>query len=186
MLEGLKILLLCIVAAITYGIVHDNITARVCVEYFTVGHPPVFRTQSPTLLALGWGVIATWWVGAMLGIPAAFLARLGTWPKVSAGELTRPIALLLATMAVCSLVAGMIGHSLARRGVPFLTEPLASRIPHEKRAAYIADAFAHEAAYAVGFLGGVVLWAAILIRRLLLRDRGQQNAGNSGRSGPPG
>ena len=53
--ETVKIVLLCIAAAVVYGILHDQVTARVCVEYFTIGHPPVFNTDSPTLLALGWG-----------------------------------------------------------------------------------------------------------------------------------
>jgi hypothetical protein len=28
----------------------------VCVEYFTIGHQPIFHTDDPTLLAFGWGV----------------------------------------------------------------------------------------------------------------------------------
>jgi hypothetical protein len=55
MIENLKIILLCVAAAIEYGVAHDQITARVCLEYFTVFHPPVFATQSPTALAFGWG-----------------------------------------------------------------------------------------------------------------------------------
>lgn len=38
-IESLKIVLLCIVAAIVYGILHDQVTARVCAEYFAIGHP---------------------------------------------------------------------------------------------------------------------------------------------------
>jgi len=38
-MEFLKIWLLCIVAAVIYGILHDQATARVCVEYFSVAHP---------------------------------------------------------------------------------------------------------------------------------------------------
>jgi hypothetical protein len=59
-MQSIKIILTCVVAAVLYGIVHDQVTARICVEYFLVFHPPIFPTQSPTLLALGWGVIATW------------------------------------------------------------------------------------------------------------------------------
>jgi hypothetical protein len=51
--EFLKIVALCIVAAVVYGIVHDQVTARICLEYFTEFHPPVFLTSSPTLLGLG-------------------------------------------------------------------------------------------------------------------------------------
>lgn len=44
-----------VIAAGCYGIAHDQVTACVCVEYFTVGHPPVFSTDDPTLLGIGWG-----------------------------------------------------------------------------------------------------------------------------------
>jgi hypothetical protein len=51
------------------------VTARVCVEYFTVGHAPIFHTESPTLLAFWFGTMATWWVGLILGVLAALAAR---------------------------------------------------------------------------------------------------------------
>ena len=84
-MEPLKILLLCVDAAVVYGILHDSVTARVCVEYFTVGHPPVFDTDSPTLLAFGWGFIATWWVGFILGILAIAACRLGAGRNATPG-----------------------------------------------------------------------------------------------------
>ena len=74
------IILSSVFASIVYGILHDQVTARVCVEYFTIGHPPVFNTNDPTLLAIGWGIIATWWVGLILGIPLAVAARAGNRP----------------------------------------------------------------------------------------------------------
>ena len=86
-MQVLAIVALCIGAAVVYGIAHDQITARICVEYFTIGHPPVFATDDPTLLGLGWGVIATWWVGLMLGIFLALAARAGRRPPRD-----RPIA----------------------------------------------------------------------------------------------
>ena len=106
MMASLKIILLCILSAVVYGILHDQVTARVCVEYFTVGHPPIFHTESPTLLAFGWGIVATWWVGLILGIFAALASRLGSWPKFDAAHLVRPIVVLLIVMAVASLLAG--------------------------------------------------------------------------------
>jgi hypothetical protein len=65
-------------AAIVYGILHDQVTARDCVEYFTIGHPPIFHTDDPTLFAFGWGVIATWWMGTILAVPAVLASRLGS------------------------------------------------------------------------------------------------------------
>src|SRR5215475_11603305 len=98
------IILLCILSAIVYGIFHDQITARICVEYFTIGHPPIFNTESPTLLGIGWGIVATWWVGLMLGFPLACAARLGCSRALTARELVKPIAMLLAVMGIAAFL----------------------------------------------------------------------------------
>src|ERR1700693_1678516 len=115
-MQAVRIIFLCILAAVMYGIVHAPVTARICVEYFTVGHPPVFSTDDPTLLGIGWGIIATWWVGLFLGIPLAVVARAGPRPKRSAASLVKPIACLLAVMAVCAALAGFIGGGLGAGG----------------------------------------------------------------------
>jgi len=156
-MQAIGIVLLSVLAAIVYGIVHDQVTARICVEYFTIGHPPVFHTDSPTLLGLGWGVIATWWVGLFLGVPLAIAARAGRRPKRSVEQLVRPIGVLLACMAVTALLAGLTGHVLARRGAIVLTGPLNQLVPREKHVAFLTDLWAHSASYLAGFIGGIVL-----------------------------
>src|SRR3954447_21650435 len=98
-MQSALIVLLSIASAVAYGILHDQVTARVCVEYFTVGHPPVFPTESPTLLAIGWGILATWWAGLLLGIPLTLAARAGRRPKRSVRSLVRPVVTLLFVMA---------------------------------------------------------------------------------------
>jgi hypothetical protein len=158
------IVLLCVVAAVAYGVIHDQVTARICVEYFTIGHPPVFGTDDPTLLGLGWGVIATWWVGVMLGVPLAFAARAGSWPKVSAAELVRPIAVMLAVVGALAVLSGTMGHVAASRGWVQLVEPFASRVPAERHVAFITDLWAHLASYAGGFVGGIVLCVRVVRR----------------------
>ena len=50
-MQALAIILLCTASAVAYGILHNNVTARVCVEYFTIGHPALFDTDAPALLA---------------------------------------------------------------------------------------------------------------------------------------
>jgi hypothetical protein len=159
------IILLCIVSAVVYGVVHDQITARICVEYFTIGHPPVFGTDDPTLLGLGWGVIATWWVGLILGVPLALYSRLGSWPKLTAGRLVRPVATMLAVVGVLAAVAGIVGHVAATRGSVWLVEPLASSVPADRHVAFLTDLWAHLASYLGGFLGGIVLCVYVLVRR---------------------
>src|ERR1700728_3733125 len=109
-METLKIIAMCLLAGALYGGLHDQLTARVCLEYFTVFHPDVFHTQSPTLLALGWGVLATWWVSVMLGILLAIASRAGSRPKLVSRELIPLLARLLAVMAMCALSAGIAGY----------------------------------------------------------------------------
>jgi hypothetical protein len=157
MIESLKICFVSILAAILYGIVHDQITARVCLQYFTIFHPPVFATQSPTLLAFGWGVIATWWMGAFLGVLLALACRAGSHPKLSARNVLKPIGKLLGLMAGCALLAGLLGFVLARRGVVVPPEWVSHNLPPTADARFMADWWAHGASYAVGFFGGIVL-----------------------------
>ena len=152
-----RIILSCVGAAIGYGIVHDQLTARVCVEYFTVGHPPVFGTDDPTLLALGWGVFATWWMGVLLGVPLAIAARAGKRPVRSPGSLVRPLVTLLVVMGGCAAFAGVVGWLLARNGVAFLVGPISQELPADRHVPFLADLWAHSASYAVGFLGGVIV-----------------------------
>lgn len=170
-MEFFKIILLCIVAAVCYGIVHDQITARVCVEYFTVGHPPVFHTASPTLLGLGWGVIATWWVGLILGIPLAAVARVGSHPKLTARRIAPLVLKLLGVMALWAFVAGFGGYVLGSRGTVRLPEDFAAAIPANHRVPFIADWFAHSASYLVGFVGGMVVIVLCGLRRFKEKSR---------------
>lgn len=164
-MQSLKIAALCIAAAILYGVTHDQVTTRVCVEYFTIGHPPIFETESPTLLALGWGVIATWWVGAILAVPAVLVSRAGSWPTCTANDLVRPIGCLLTAMALASLAAGIAGYFAARADWVWLAEPLASRVPSDRHDRFLADYWAHNAAYGVGFVGGWAVCIGVLVRR---------------------
>lgn len=159
-MQSLRIVVMCVVAAVCYGIAHDQVTARVCVEYFTVGHPPVFGTDDPMLLGIGWGIIATWWVGLLLGIPLALVARAGSRPKRSVGDLVRPVTCLLAVMAVCAFVAGVAGWLLASSGAVFLVGPIARELPVDRHVPFLADLWAHSASYLVGLVGGllVMVW----------------------------
>lgn len=156
-MPAIRIVGLAILAAVVYGIALDQVTARVCIEYFTVGHPRIFPTGSPTLLALGWGVIGTWWVGFLLGIPLAIAATRGGRPRRSAASLVRPIGLLLLAMSTGAGLAGIAGYGAAEAGWVFLIEPVASRVAADRHSPFIADLWAHLASYGVGFLGGAVL-----------------------------
>ena len=138
----LQFVVLGIVAACVYGIVHDQVTARVCVEYFTLGHAPLFATESPTLLGIGWGVVASWWGGAILGLGLAAAARSGNRPKVDANEMVRPVFCLLVVMATSAILAGISGYWLAITGRIQLTGRIALDVPSEKHPYFLADMWA--------------------------------------------
>jgi hypothetical protein len=163
--EFVKIVLLSIGAAIFYGIVHDLFTAHLCVEYFSVAHPMIFPLTSPTAFALEWGILATWWVGAALGLALATCARLGSRPTLRARDLIRPIAFLLLCMAIASLLAAMLGFTLAKTHRIWLTGWLTAAVPAEKHARFLADAWAHSAAYLVAGLGGILLCRLVYLKR---------------------
>src|SRR5262249_11235419 len=179
-MEAFKIALTCILAAVLYGIVHDQVTARVCLEYFTVFHPPVFPTSSPTLLGLGWGIIATWWVGLPLGGLLALAARAGSpGPKLVAKDLVRPVVCLMLAVATAALlagaraalVAGGCGWWLATRGSVAMPGWLAEKIPASRHARFIGDWWAHNASYGFGALGGAGLSVVTWRRRRMDHER---------------
>jgi hypothetical protein len=165
MIEFLKIVFLGVIAAMGYGVAHDQVTARVCVEYFTIGHPPILGTESPTLLALGWGVLGTWRVGLVLGVATAIFARLGSRPPLCARRLARPVAVLLLGVAISSLMFGLLGHSLAVHRLISVDSSLVWGVPRSSHVRFVADLWAHRAAYLSGYFGAVLLWAWIARHR---------------------
>ena len=158
-MQSLAIITLSVMAAIAYGVIHDQVTARICVEYFTIGHPQVLSvpTDDPTILACVWGVLATWWVGVGLGIPLAIAARAGARPKQTVGALIRPMALLLLGNAIFATLAGLIGYRAASRGWIQLFGDLADRVPPNKHVPFLVDLWAHNASYLGGLIGGIMV-----------------------------
>jgi len=162
-MESLKIILLSTIAGISYGIVHDQITARICIEYFTVFHPKVIESHSPTLLGLTWGVIATWWAGAFLGTLLAIAARAGSRGTLRFSDLVLSITKLLIVMAVSAFAAGCLGYAFARAGLVSPSDWLA--LPPSRNAVFMADWWAHMASYGSAFVGGIILCVLTFHRR---------------------
>lgn len=171
--EAAKITVFCLLAAIFYGILHDQVTAHLCVEYFSIAHPPIFHTNSPFLLAIGWGILATWWVGLPLGLCLAIAARLGPWPRMTLRQLRPLIHRLLLVMAISAILAGSIAAlltSMKAIKAPFGWDQV---IPAEKWVAFTADAWAHSASYLMGTAGGLCLIWLVLWHRWHARPTGK-------------
>jgi hypothetical protein len=163
MKQFLSIIGLCVAAAVLYGLVHDQITARVCIEYFTQGHVRIFEHDDPTITGLYWGVVATWWVGVLLGIPLAMAARFGKRPQRSARSLVRLILLLLGVMAAFALASGIFGYMVGTMGnvAGFIQQ----RYEPALWARFQACFFAHSMNYNVGFIGGGMAIAWVWVSR---------------------
>jgi hypothetical protein len=167
----LNIVLFATVASIVYGVLHDQITVRLCVEYFTIGHPTAIDTEDPTTLALLWGVIATWWVGAGLGLLLATAARLGKRPKLRVVHLVLPVLWTILVSAATGVLAGLVGHFGAKSGWWQIAAGLAELVPEEEHVAYVTNLWVHNGSYAGGALMGLAMVIQTWRRRGALRRR---------------
>jgi hypothetical protein len=163
-MEFVKIWAATIVLACAYGIAHDQVTAHLCVEYFTVAHVRVFPTESATLLAMGWGIIATWWMGAALGVIIAVAAmrvvanaesRARHQARVGAGGRDgrmRP------NRRDCWIRRGIAGDV----AVP---ASIAANVPVGSHDRFVAVWWTHLASYASGLAGTLLLCSWIVWNR---------------------
>ena len=105
--EGLRIIGLCIVAAIAFGVTHDLFSVAVCPEYLGIHHRSI-GTQSPVLLAFAWGFLATWWFGVASGLVFAVCCRVGELPQLSWFELKWPIVRVLTAILVLAILTWLM------------------------------------------------------------------------------
>ena len=180
-----KIILLSTAAATAYGVAHDQITARLCVEYFTIAHPPLFHTSSPTVLGICWGIAATIGVGALLGTLLALVTQSERLPPVPIRRLLKSILGLLAVMAISAALAGVVGFELSRSAIVGLPASLAELVPRGQHDRFMAVWFAHGASYFVGIAGGLLIILRIWRQRgrpsvitILPRTQGRDRPGS--------
>ena len=103
----------------------------------------------------------------VLGVPLTMVSRLGKLPKRSASDLMRPMSVLMVVAACVATAAGIVGYVAASNGWVSMVEPWASRVPPEKHILFLTDLWAHNASYAAGFVGGLIMMAIVWRGRLL-------------------
>jgi len=157
-----KIFLGAILLSIVLGIAIDLVTANIAVDYFAVYHPHVIDSRSPWLLALVWGVIASWWAGAAGGAILAFFNR--NLP-------TRvPSRMVLTWMAKacgiiwCTMMAIVAGVYLLASAIPLNQR----RLTFEEDRRLMAVAIAHSGEYV--FAAIAVLIIAVKMHRYSRRQ----------------
>ncbi len=166
MKQTAKIILLCMVLAILYGIVHNQITVRISLEYFTIGHRALISSTSPTLMGIAWGVHPNWWVGLSMGVLLAIAGRAGKWPKRNARFFVRPLLMLFLVSGIASATAGILGYRLTNSGTLGLYGSLASTVPASGHAAYISALWMHTASYTAGTMGAFIISLLVFTGRI--------------------
>jgi hypothetical protein len=186
-LESGKIIATCIVAASLYGIAQDQVTYRHCPEYFTKNFHkammnrwpgrPVLDTakklfdnnpDNPTLRASIWGVVASWWMGAIIGVPVTLACRLGSWPKMEYKDLIKPLAYTMGLTGASTLYAGIKEYNNQQQPGYFNLEGIDDV---KDKLGFTRNLAAHEAAYAAGPVWSIGLIAHILKTRYKLANK---------------
>jgi len=144
------------VAVVGYAMLQDQVSARLCPEYFTVLHPPIPGLTDPTLLGICWGFIGGWWGGIVLGYAAGLVSTLGPRPPLAPRDFVKPLVVL---MCAVGTVTALCGYSVWRHAnmLSVSLEGMDELIPPERHRAALVVASYHLVAYASATIGGVVV-----------------------------
>ncbi|MBS1706947.1 MAG: hypothetical protein JST40_13860 [Armatimonadetes bacterium] len=152
-----------VLMSVGYGIAHDLVTAHLWVPYFTVHHPKLVESQNPIIMALLWGVIATWWVGGLAGLVLAVISLFGKTDPVPFpvfAKTLRNATIILFVLAMCWLVGMLV--------VAHIVIPEPKRRPSfEEDARAVAVASTH----IVSYFGSVAMTLVVALKLWLYRRR---------------
>lgn len=161
------------IAAAIFGALHNQLSYSVGPDYF---HSVKFAQfgiadgTAPRFGAAQVGVLASWWMGAALCLPA-FLYGLFSVPKaqsyLAAGIGAIGLVLVLATFsALMGLVGGLVADATGLLDA-YLTLP-----GGVDRSDFLRAGFMHEAAYVAGGLGGLLAFWPMRRARAIDMARG--------------
>ena len=159
------IVLLGTVGAILYGVIHDQITVRICPEYFTIWHPQITVSTNPQVVALLWGVVATWWMGVLLGLLLAMAALLGPWPAASLRSVLIAILSVAAMSAFCAFVAGLATWQLQLRSPLSVAGDLIYRLGDDTVRRFTIDLAVHNVSYSASAIFTLVAALVLFAKR---------------------
>lgn len=148
-----------LVAMVGYGILQDQVSARLCPEYFTVAHPPVPGLKNPTLLGIAWGFLGSWWGGLLMGYFVGLAATLGPRPPLTLRDVVRPMLVLLVVVGVMTALTGVnVWRHAELLGVSL--DPFLKRmVPADRHRWLMVVACYHFTAYTTATLASIVLCA---------------------------
>jgi hypothetical protein len=161
-----RAMLLGIVVFSAYGILQDQVSARLCPEYFTAFHPPIPGLTDPTLMGITWGCLGSWWGGALVGYIAGTIATSGTkHPPLPVRSLVLPMLVTALAVAVVPTLAGVsVWRHVELFDVKFDTWVSHVVPPERQRNAFVVASY-HLVAYGASVMSGVVMCVWVGFRR---------------------
>lgn len=150
-------------ASVGYGIARDMVTAHYCPQYFLPPHHPIiFETQVPFLLALIWGVLATFWMGAIFGTLVATCAVVGRYPLLPFPRLKKALVRGLAVILVLAVLALVAVHFIG--GYAMSRHPDVPDLDRRLAAAAVAHGLSYTATAILGI--GLCIWSVVVRYKL--------------------
>jgi len=157
---------------VLFAVGMDQVSARLCPEYFTVLHNPIPGLSDPTLTGVVWGFLGSFPGGFLIGFTLAVAGELGAWPRQQTSRARWLLLLVVASTAAGATITGFSAWlNLRAFGIVLLVD--APIPPDSQRWAYIVGTY-HMAAYAVA--AGTTLAA---VGSTVWHRRSLQNAGPS-------
>jgi hypothetical protein len=160
-----------IASSIAYGIVHDQITIRICPDYLLVWHPKLLSTNNLTLVALAWGVVATWWMGAFLGLIVGLGATAGRPPFAAKPAIFKAYIWVMAATGLCAALAGIVTWRLGLLAPSFIEGPEISGLSLDDRHRFMIAWVVHNTSYNIGAAAALVAAIAVAIGRYRSKER---------------
>lgn len=130
-----------------YAAVQDQVSARLCPEYFTHFHNPIPGLTDPTLTGIAYGFLGAWWGGALFGYFAGITATVGKRPPLTVRELLLPMGLAVLAVAGVTAVTGGAVALYADGLMVEVNQYAAGPVPAERRRWLLVVSSYHLAAY---------------------------------------
>lgn len=161
-LPRFRAMLLGIAVLVGYAVGQDQVSARLCPEYFTVFHNPIPGVTDPTLLGMAWGFLGAWWGGAILGYTAGIAATSGSHPPMPIRDLIRPLMVLVAGVGFVSALTGAVTYRHAEFFAIRLDPRFEAQVPADRARMLFVVANYHLAGYIAAGVGsvGLCVWIA--------------------------
>ncbi|XAM00791.1 hypothetical protein OT109_05255 [Phycisphaeraceae bacterium D3-23] len=152
----LKIVVGTMLLSCVLGVALDLVTANVAVEYFSIHHPQVVNTKNPIVLAIIWGVGASWWFGALGGAALGFINHRRQVP-LAPGCILRWVVVACVVLWVI-MITIVVGVYVFAGLIP--DDSRGASFEHDRR--LMAVALAHQTEYVLGAVAvvavGIMTW----------------------------